>query len=212
MNLQKPLTQTLAATVLAFLGCGGSLLHAQVSTSLNGRAVGIVTQFEHNLKKPDAFILIKLEGAKEPARFLLAAPGSSVEPKLEAALKGVFPSNLVTMEWKGQGAPVLTGIRTMLPTSRTGTLTGTVMDRLSEGQNVYLDLKVDGKPTERFWPNWVAGGWNKEVCAAVAATNPGDKVKVRWYYDERRRAVEVSVVSKAFVPRTPAAKPSPGGA
>jgi len=177
---------------------------AAVSKLQNGRIVGIVTQIEATGKKGDAFLMLKAEGAKEATRFLLAAPGSDMDPKLQAALKSVFPSNLVTLEWRGQDVPVITGIRTMLPSVQTGFLSGTVVDRTSEGKDVSIDVKPDGQPTERYLPNWVAGGWNKEVCAAIAATNIGDKVKLRWYYDERRRVVELSVISKALVvPRTP---------
>jgi hypothetical protein len=189
---------------------------AAVSKPQSGKIVGIVTQIEATGKKGDAFLMLKAEGAKEATRYLLAPAGSEVDPKLQAALKSVFPSNLVTLEWRGQDLPVITSIRTMLPSVQTGFLSGTVIDRTSEGKDVYIDVKPDGQPTERYLPNWVAGGWNKEVCAAITATNIGDKVKLRWYYDERRRVVELSVTSKALVvPRTPGVRPgnppTPGG-
>jgi hypothetical protein len=212
MNLKKAIMRTLAGALLAVIGSGGSALHAQVSKPQNGKAVGIVTQFDRFSKKPDAFLMFKAEGTKEAVRYLLAAPGSEVEPKLRAALKDVFVSNLVTLEWKGQDSPVLTGIRTMYPSVRTGILTGTVIARLNERQDTYVDVKPDGMPTERYEPSWAGNGWNKEVCAAIAATNIGDRVKIRWYYDERRHVSELSVISKALiVPRTPAATPIPRG-
>jgi hypothetical protein len=174
---------------------------AVVSRPQSGKAVGIVTQFDPNSKKGEPSLMFKSEGAKQAARYLLAAPGSGVDPKLQPALKSVFPTNLVTLEWNAQDPPVVTGIRVMLPSARTGVLTGIVTERLSQGKDVYIDIKPDGQPTERYMPNWVDGGWNKEVCAGIAATNIGDKVKLRWYYDERRRVVELSVISKALAPR-----------
>lgn len=127
------------------------------------------------MKKGDAFIIFKAEGAKEPARYLLAAPGSTVDPKLQAALKSVFPSNLVTMEWKGQNSPVVTDIRTIYFSMRTGTLTGTVIDRLSEGQNVYIEVKPDGRPTKRYLPNWGTGGGTRRYAKRFPQRKLGTK-------------------------------------
>src|SRR5262249_47503903 len=100
-----------------------------------GKLVGILTHFEYNWTKthgpkPDTRLSLKAEGESDPVDYLLALPNEAVEPKLEAALRKVFPSNTVNMQWEMRnGKRLVTKIAVLTPTSGQGTIVGIVMAR-----------------------------------------------------------------------------------
>ena len=120
---------------------------------------------------------------------------------VQAALKNVFVTNLVTLQCRGEQDPVLTSIRAMHSRTRIGTVSGTVTavepawkDTLS------FDVKPSGTGfTERYVPRWdvAAKGVDKTLLRTISGLNVGDKVKVAWYYDERKRATQIQVLSRA---------------
>jgi hypothetical protein len=76
-----------------------------------------------------------------------------------------------------------------------------------------LDLKgfeiLKQNSTECYWPPFVIdkatnkGGFDTKVIETMKTLNPGDRVKIEWYYDERKRAAKIHVLS-----RTPVRKPT----
>src|SRR4051794_25069684 len=67
-----------------------------------GTVVGILTHFEYNWTKlkgprPDTRLALRAEGEKDSVDYLLALPNEVVDPKLEVALRKVFPSNTVSL-------------------------------------------------------------------------------------------------------------------
>ena len=74
-------------------------------TSQGENVFGIVTA------KTDKDITIKAEGENEAKRYLLAPQGGAAKADLQAALKMVFPTNLVVFQAQGDQDPVLTGIQ-----------------------------------------------------------------------------------------------------
>ncbi len=67
--------------------------------------------------------------------------------------------------------------------------------------------------TERYWPAFVIdkdtkkGGFDAKAIETMKALNPGDRVTIEWYYDERKRAAKIQVL-----PRPAAPKPTVGPA
>ncbi len=162
----------------------------------HGRVTGIL------LAKDDKSITIKAEGEQEPTRYLLPAPGGS-KTDVRAAVKGIFVPNLVAMEWEGQDEPVVTAIAPIVPKHRTGVTTGTIVAQASGKEN-YIEVKPAGRGfTERYWPPFVGnsrpslGGFDKQVIETIAKLKVGDRVRVGWYCDERKRAAQVKVIAPA---------------
>jgi len=69
----------------------------------------------------------------------------------------------------------------------------------------FVVLKQDY--TECYWPPFVIdkatnkGGFDTKVIETMKTLNPGDRVKVEWYYDERKRAAKIQVLSRAPAPK-----------
>jgi hypothetical protein len=64
----------------------------------------------------------------------------------------------------------------------------------------YFDLKPSGKGhTERYVARWdmAAKSVDKKLVQIIAGLNVGDKLKVAWFYDERKRATQIQVTAKA---------------
>ena len=71
-------------------------------------------------------------------------------------------------------------------------------------KEVYIDVKPAGQGfTERYIPRFIPnqGGFEKDMIQAIAALNVGDKIKLDWVCDERKRAAKVQVLSHAPAPK-----------
>ncbi|MCY2931598.1 MAG: hypothetical protein NTV86_19325 [Planctomycetota bacterium] len=132
-------------------------------------------------------ITIKPEGASKPVRCIIPEKDEAIA----AALKAIFPTNLVEMEGKiVNRRAVLTSIRVIIPPEGSGTVTGIVV--------------------ERYMPDWENGGWKKDIVAAIAGANVGNKVDISWTYPgaERKRVVGLKIVPRNATPHGPASKPA----
>jgi hypothetical protein len=93
------------------------------------------------------------------------------------------------------------------PKQRTGTVIGTVTG-CSGDRDPYVDVKPAPTGfTERYTPAWAGNGFDKDTIAAMGKLNVGDKVKVAWYCDERKRATKIQVTTRAPASR-PASQPA----
>jgi hypothetical protein len=106
------------------------------------------------------------------------------------------------MQWQGEKDPVVKSIQAIHAKTRIGTVTGivTAVDPTPKTGLPSFDLKPSGRgDTERYAPNWdaAAKSFDKQFTRIVAGLNVGDKVKVNWNYDERKRAAEIQVLSRA---------------
>ena len=66
-----------------------------------------------------------------------------------------------------------------------------------------FDVKPSGRGhTERYVARWdmAAKSVDQRLTKIITGLNVGDKVKVAWSYDERKRAVQILVVAKAKPP------------
>jgi hypothetical protein len=169
-----------------------------------GKAVGILTHFEYNWTKvhdpkPDTRLSLKAEGETESVDYLLALPNEAVDPKLELALRKVFPSNTVSLQWeKRDGKRLVTRIAVLTPTGGQGVKRGIVMARDAG----YIDLKGEnqGDLTVRYVVPWdaKAKGPNPALASALQRLNAGDRVAVAWSANPERLWVnQVQLVSPA---------------
>lgn len=167
---------------------------ARAGASQGEKVFGIV------VAKTNKDITIKAEGENDAKRYLLAPPGGAPKGDLQAALKMVFTTNLVVFQAQGEQDPVLTGIQAIHSKTRTGTVTGTIVAVDPDVKMPSFDVKPGGRSyTERYVPRWdvAAKGWDKHMVQVIGALKVGDKVKVAWTYDERKRAAQIQVVAKA---------------
>jgi hypothetical protein len=199
--------RVVTAAVLASGLWGGLTLQAEekknAPAAKSGKAVGILTA------KTDTEITVKPEGKAEEQTFLLAPPGGTPSATVQAAVKTLFVPNLVALQWQLQEEqPVVTSIHVIMPKVRTGTVMGTIVTRESTDKSVYIDVKPAGQGyTERYWPRFIPnqGGFDKEMIQTIGTLNVGDKIKLDWVCDERKRAAKVQVIARAPKPK-PTAK------
>lgn len=125
MAKQKMFVRLLSAIVLAsaLWGTAGlkgadqkkSPAAAPGATPKSEEITGIVTA------KTDKEIMVKAEGEQKPQRHLLASlAGGLPSADVKAALKMVFPTNLVVLQWQGQPERVVTGIHAIHSKTRSG--------------------------------------------------------------------------------------------
>jgi hypothetical protein len=174
-----------------------------------GKVFGIVTA------KTDKDITIKAEGEDEAKRYLLAPQGGAPNADLQAALKTVFPTNLVMFQSQGDQDPVLTGIQAIHSRTRFGTVTGTVVAVDANPKWPVFDVRPASRGhTERYVAAWnpATKSCDPRLVQIIAGLNVGDKVKVAWSYDERKRATQIQVVSRAqkAAPARNGTKTAPG--
>jgi hypothetical protein len=178
--------------IVSFQARGQETSHAAAPKS--GKVTGIVTA------KTDKDITVKAEGAQKPQRYRLASQaGGALPADVQAALKMVFVSNLVVLQWQGEEEPVVTGIHAIHSKTRFRAVTGTVAAVEPAGGMPSVDVKPSGRGfTERYVVRWDAAtkGWDKGLVRTVAGSSVGDKVKVAWSYDERKRAMQIQVLSR----------------
>jgi hypothetical protein len=161
----------------------------------SGKVTGIITA------KSDKDIKFKPEGAKEPQRYLLAAPADGApSAEMQAAMKKVFVTNLVVLEWVGEEDPVVRSIHSIHAKNRSGVTSGTVVAVEPTGDPPHFDVKPSGLGfTERYQPHYdpAAKRWEEKPASVIAKLKVGDKVKVTWVYDERKHPKDIQVTGHA---------------
>jgi hypothetical protein len=178
--------------IVSFQAQGQETSHTAAPKS--GKVTGIVTA------KTDKDITVKAEGTQKPQRYRLASQaGGALPADVQAALKTVFVTNLVVLQWQGEQEPVVTSIHAIHSQTRFGVVTGTVAAVEPAGGMPSVDVKPNGRGfTERYVVRWdvATKGWDKGLVRTVAGLNVGDKVKVTWFCDERKRAMQIQVLSR----------------
>jgi len=84
------------------------------------------------------------------------------------------------------------------PVAKSGTMTGTI----TEKGETWIRVKDAEGNSERFMPRWIGGmpndggGLDKDMLKQIAAVKAGDKVEVKWVFEERKRVVELKVLAE----------------
>jgi hypothetical protein len=205
MPTKKILVPLLTSTILAgaFWGTVGlqgkertdSPAAAAGAKPKRGKVSGIVTA------KSDKEITVKPEGSEATQRYLLprqadGAPAADIR----AAMKQVFVTNLVELQWLGEEEPVVSSIHSVHSKTPSGVVTGTVVAVEPTGDPPHFDVKPSGRGfTERYQPHYdpAAKRWEEKPARAIAGLKIGDKVKVTWVYDERKHPKDIQVIGHA---------------
>jgi hypothetical protein len=200
MNGKSKFAWGLAVAVLASVFCGAPVSPAAENKPSRASARQGEVTFGIVTAKTDKVITIKAEGENDAKRYLLAPQGGGPKTDLQAALKIVFPTNLVMFQSQGEQEPVLIGIQAIHSKTRTGVVTGTIVAADADPKWPTFDLKPSNRGhTERYVARWdaAAKSVDQNLAKIIAGLNVGDKVKVAWFYDERKRAMQIQVTAKA---------------
>jgi hypothetical protein len=153
-----------------------------------GVAEGILVSKDKNS------ISVLVDGSEEPMRFTPhwrggnPKDGGGFDKKMVVRLKELIISNRVRVKWEYEERHRVLDVQVLTPKSKRGTVQGTVVNK---GKN-HVDVKPsDGGPIERYLPHWRGNGLDKDVLRQIAPLEIGQKVSVRWEYDERKRVVSI---------------------
>ena len=167
---------------------------ARAQNSDVARTGGILTN------KSDSWIEVKADGEKQARRllprFIAALPPrqGGIDKVMLAKFQTLIVGNRVDLLWTQDQALRVVEIAIVPPRGRQGTLTGTIDD---SGRG-WVDILPDDEnaPLERYYPAWIdddnGGALDAEMTKRLAALKTGDRVTVKWTYDERKRAAELT--------------------
>jgi len=160
----------------------------------NGVIEGILVARDKNS------ITVQPDGTKESKKFTphwrggLPKDGGGLDKKMLQKIRKLIPSNRVRVKWEFEERPRVVEVETLKPKSKKGTVRGTVV---AKNENS-IDVKPLGKgPVERYLPHWrggnpsAGGGLDKKVLQQLAPIKVGQKVTVKWEYEERKRVVDI---------------------
>lgn len=150
--------------------------------------------------KSDAWIEVKADGEKQARRliprFIAARPPlqGGMDKVMLAKFQTLVVGNRVDLLWTQDQALRVVDIAMVPPGGRQGSVTGTI-DEAGRG---FVDILPDdeNEPLERYYPAWVdddnGGALDAAMLKTLSSLKAGDRVTVKWSYDERKRALEVT--------------------
>jgi hypothetical protein len=150
-----------------------------------GTAEGILTT------KGDDWIEVKADDG-EAERY--SVPVGKDGAEIASAVRRLPTANRVRVEWKLDGEPTIVRVSTIAPEKKSGIVEGTIVAKGEE----WIDVKPDGGgPVERYMPRWVGGGLERPMLDTLRKmTKTGDRVRVKWQYEERKRVVDIERIQE----------------
>ncbi|MEN6402754.1 MAG: hypothetical protein ABFD94_12500, partial [Armatimonadia bacterium] len=115
------------------------------------------------------------------------------DKEMLATIRKLVVPNRVELVWQMQERPRLVSVKMLVPEEKEGTVTGVVT---AKGET-WIEVTPEGGATQRYWPRWIGGmpaqggGFDRDMLRVFAGLTVGQKVTVKWAYDERLRAVQV---------------------
>jgi hypothetical protein len=158
---------------------------------------GLVTGLVVDRDRDGQWLDFRADSGGAAERYVPLDSGGAPLPATIEALRRTPTPNRATLVWKQLGGKRrITAVWLDLPAEKSGSTTGRVRDRgTGEGMFTWLDLEPDGGgPVERYVPRWLEGGMEKSIVQVILALKPGERVKVEWIFDIRRRAVRIEPV------------------
>jgi hypothetical protein len=184
----------LALVTLVCALCYAIALWAQEKPApTGGTVIGILTA------KGETWIEVKAEGEKEAVRYVpfwhggTPNQGGGFDRQMIEIIKKIPVSNLVKLTWQMQEHRRIVSLETIVPKEKSGTVVGRVVAK----SEAWVDVKPEGGPTERYLPRWsggapnAGGSLNRDTLRAIAALTIGQKVRIQWTYDERKRVIKI---------------------
>ena len=159
----------------------------------------------HTGSQSEVSIDVVPEGEKRAQRFQLVSPGAVLDPKAAAFSRGLPLGSEVQVTWtRDVGGRRVTNLAFIAGPGESGLLSGKVTDKSA----TWIDIREDQGKIDRYSPHWMIagyappGGLEKEMLAAIAQRNIGDRVQIRWVIIEGNRRVSTMRVLAIATPAT----------
>lgn len=173
---------------VALLGLVAGSAHAEGDAAEGGTVTGVMT------RKDGATIFVKADGAEESVKYRprwsggMPKDGGGFDKAIEEQIKKIPVTNRVRVTWVLEEGRRVTAIECLKPEGEKGVNEGTVTE---VGEN-FIEIRTADGTFERYLPHWREGGLDKEMLAKIRNFKTGQKVRVEWVYDERKRVVGIS--------------------
>ena len=167
---------------------GGKIELGEKIEQLSGTFDGLIL----GKSKPDDLVTFKTDGEDVPRRYDAPVAPGGPDHTVVAQIKNTFPPNRGRLGWRLAGGKLeVTSVVVVKPSAARGTMVG----RLLEKGRAWVEVKPDDAPPERLIPNWVGGnggGPDPNVVWMIGAVQVGDRVRVDWFFDVRRRIASIA--------------------
>lgn len=180
------MVRKLALGVL-LLGLAAWSARAEGDAAEGGSVTGVM------VKKDGATIFVKADGTEEAVKYRPRWTGGNpdqgggFDKEIEEQIKKIPVTNRVRVTWVLEEGRRVTAIECLKPEGEKGVDEGTVTEA---GEN-FFEIRNAAGSYERYLPRWQEGGLDKEMLAKIRAFKAGQKVRVEWVYDERKRVVGI---------------------
>lgn len=174
--------------------CSGPGVEGREQEEDGGTVTGILTE------KGRHWIEVKVDGEVEGRRYQAMwrggtpKEGGGYDTGTVALISRLFGGNRVHVVWRFVERPRIVSAEMIVPKERAGRVTGTVLAR----GDAWIEVKPDAAdPPDRFRPHWIGGmpdaggGLDRAMLLKLSHVRVGDRVKLRWEYEERKRVVEI---------------------
>jgi len=139
----------------------------------------------------ESWIAVKAEGERRMERYTPRLDDDGTyDHKMLDAFDKLITCNLVQVKWVEDEGRRVVALRTVPPGGKAGITLGTVV---SKGAS-WIDVKpAKGGFAERYIPRWIGGlpkaggGLDEDVVRLIKEAEEGDRVKIQWFYDVRKR-------------------------
>lgn len=189
-----------AVALTVILSSGPAVGVAQGAAAAKGGVVeGVITE-----KKETAIRIKEDNGTTETytPRWIGGADGH-LDAEMLTTIKRTPVGSRVKVLWKLDEHRRLVSLTVIeeakKPASEPAQKSGTVVGTVSEKGKDWIRVKSDAGKSERYVPQWAGkadGGYDKEILGKIAAVKVGQRVEVKWVFQERPRVVELNVVGE----------------
>lgn len=153
------------------------------------------------IEKGKNFILVIPDGGKEAIKYIPEwiggnpKDGGGLKKDTLEKMKKLIVPNRVWIKWKFEEHNRVLDVKVLEP-EKNGICKGVITAK--EKNWIEVSSEEGGKvKVDRFMPKWIGGnpkdggGLDKEIVAKLEKIKKGDKVSVKWEYDERKRVVGI---------------------
>ena len=187
----------------AFMGaaCGSPLFQNEARAAESGTVIGTLTA------KGENWIAVRADGANEPQRYVprwiggMPNQGGGLDKDMLRIIQSLRVPSRVRLAWVFEERPRVVRIEVLssgepgVPPQKSGVVEGTIT---AKGET-WIEVKPLGdRPAERYVPRWIGGmpnqggGLDKDMLRALSQFKIGDRVRLEWIYEERKRVVKIA--------------------
>ncbi|PCJ62126.1 MAG: hypothetical protein COA79_05410 [Planctomycetota bacterium] len=146
------------------------------------------------IEKGDKWIKVIKHGEKKPMKLIpewigkSPKDGGGLKKDTLKKIKKLIVPNVVEIKWKFEEHNRVLDVTMIEPKKKKGIMKGEVTNL---GDRWFEIINTKTKSRERFFPLWLKGGLDKEIITKIKSLKKGQKVTVKWKYDERNRALSI---------------------